>query len=96
MNVDVLQTNSGKISADDLREVCFQFRVHCNDTLLNRVMEYCDIDGDGLLDYNEFVNFLNWKDKPFYHATALGSTKAHLYLNKFIAIHLNLQERNTF
>ena len=72
MNVDVLQTNSGKISADDLREVCFQFRVHCNDTLLNRVMEYCDIDGDGLLDYNEFVNFLNWKDKPFYHATALG------------------------
>lgn len=26
-------------------------------------MDYCDNNNDGRIDYNEFVNFLNWKDK---------------------------------
>lgn len=24
---------------------------------------YCDVDGDGQINYDEFVNFFNWKDK---------------------------------
>ena len=24
---------------------------------------YCDVDGDGQINYDEFANFLNWKDK---------------------------------
>ena len=31
--------------------------------LLECMLDYCDIDGDGQIDYQEFANFLNWKDK---------------------------------
>lgn len=26
-------------------------------------MYYCDLNRDGFIDYLEFVNFFNWKDK---------------------------------
>jgi len=26
-------------------------------------MDYCDVDRDGKINYSEFANFLNWKDK---------------------------------
>ena len=26
-------------------------------------MDYCDTNKDGMIDYEEFANFLNWKDK---------------------------------
>ncbi len=26
-------------------------------------MDYCDTDKDGQINYQEFANFLNWKDK---------------------------------
>ena len=26
-------------------------------------MDFCDINKDGQIDYEEFANFLNWKDK---------------------------------
>ena len=27
------------------------------------MLAYCDVDGDGQINYEEFSNFLNWKDK---------------------------------
>eukprot|EP00118_Oscarella_pearsei_P004229 m.17710 g.17710 ORF g.17710 m.17710 type:complete len:550 (+) comp27541_c0_seq1:45-1694(+) len=51
---------SGKIDSDELREVCFQFNLPIDDDILRLLMEWCDADGDGQIDYEEFVNFLNW------------------------------------
>ena len=31
--------------------------------LLESLLAYCDVDGDGQINYAEFANFLNWKDK---------------------------------
>ena len=31
--------------------------------LLEAMFAYCDVDGDGQINYDEFANFLNWKDK---------------------------------
>ena len=54
---------SGKINMDDLREVCVQFNLPVEPELLEQLMDYCDLDKDGLISYVEFANFLNWKDK---------------------------------
>lgn len=27
---------------------------------------YCDVDGDGQINYDEFFNFFNWKDKMLF------------------------------
>ena len=58
-----LQDNSGKISLDELREVCIQFNLPVEPVLLESMFAYCDVDGDGQINYDEFANFLNWKDK---------------------------------
>jgi len=58
-----LQDNSGKISLDELREVCIQFILPVEPELLESMFAYCDVDGDGQINYDEFANFLNWKDK---------------------------------
>ncbi|KAL9958296.1 hypothetical protein ACROYT_G035296 [Oculina patagonica] len=54
---------SGKISLDELREVCMQFNLPVEPELLESMFAYCDVDGDGQINYDEFANFLNWKDK---------------------------------
>ncbi|KAJ7985431.1 hypothetical protein DPEC_G00351970 [Dallia pectoralis] len=53
----------GGIDKDDLREVCLQFNLDLSDPLLDSLMQYCDVDKDRLLNFQEFANFLNWKDK---------------------------------
>ena len=60
---DVLQDKSGKISLAELREVCIQFNLPVEPELLESMFAYCDVDGDGQINYDEFANFLNWKDK---------------------------------
>lgn len=54
---------SGKISLGELREVCIQFNLPVESELLESLLAYCDVDGDGQINYAEFANFLNWKDK---------------------------------
>jgi len=54
---------SGKISLAELREVCIQFNLPVEPELLESMLAYCDVDGDGQINYEEFSNFLNWKDK---------------------------------
>ncbi len=47
----------------ELRECCIQFNLPIDPELLVQLIDYCDINGDGAIDYSEFANFLNWKDK---------------------------------
>ncbi|XP_028985621.1 EF-hand domain-containing family member B isoform X2 [Betta splendens] len=53
----------GMIDKDDLQEVCRQFQLDVSDSVLNDLMDYCDADKDGFINFLEFANFLNWKDK---------------------------------
>ncbi|XP_013907187.1 PREDICTED: EF-hand domain-containing family member B [Thamnophis sirtalis] len=52
-----------KISREDLKKACFQLNLDLDDELLDSLFNYCDLDKDGFINYLEFVNFLNWKDK---------------------------------
>ena len=40
-----------------------QFNLPIEPDLLEQLMDYCDADRDGQINYTEFSNFLNWKDK---------------------------------
>lgn len=59
----MLQKGQGKIDKQDLKEVCHQFNMIISDPVLDDLMDYCDVDKDGLIGFMEFSNFLNWKDK---------------------------------
>ncbi|XP_063159943.1 EF-hand domain-containing family member B [Candoia aspera] len=52
-----------KISREDLKSTCYQLNLDLDDELLDSLFNYCDLDKDGFINYLEFVNFLNWKDK---------------------------------
>lgn len=51
------------IDKEDLQAVCSQFQLGVSGPVLDDLMDYCDIDKDGLINFLEFANFLNWKDK---------------------------------
>ncbi|XP_045394094.1 EF-hand domain-containing family member B [Lemur catta] len=53
----------GMIDKAELREACEQANLHLNEKLLDQLFDYCDVDNDGLINFVEFANFLNWKDK---------------------------------
>jgi len=55
--------NNGKITVNELKEICIQFNLPVEPELLDLLLRYCDANGDGVIDYLEFANFLNWKDK---------------------------------
>eukprot|EP00042_Codosiga_hollandica_P046709 m.494744 g.494744 ORF g.494744 m.494744 type:complete len:502 (+) comp57292_c0_seq5:1312-2817(+) len=52
---------SGFIDKNELQRMCVRFRVPIPDDLLGNLIEDCDANNDGLIDYNEFSNFLNWR-----------------------------------
>ncbi|KAM6209830.1 LOW QUALITY PROTEIN: EF-hand domain-containing family member B [Sarcoramphus papa] len=57
------KNGGGMIDKDDLRKSCSQLNLNLDDALLDSLFDYCDLDKDGLINYLEFANFLNWKDK---------------------------------
>ncbi|XP_063306764.1 EF-hand domain-containing family member B [Pelobates fuscus] len=57
------KNGDGKIDKDDLKRTCDQFGLDLDVELLDSLLEYCDVDNDGLINFVEFANFLNWKDK---------------------------------
>ncbi|NXA40103.1 EFHB protein, partial [Eudromia elegans] len=57
------KNGDGMIDKDDLRKSCFQLNLNIDAVLLDALFDYCDLDKDGQINYLEFVNFLNWKDK---------------------------------
>lgn len=50
------------IDKEDLQEVCRQFQLDVSDSVLHDLMDCCDADKDGFINFLEFANFLNWKD----------------------------------
>uniref|UniRef100_A0A3Q1GWY4 EF-hand domain family, member B n=1 Tax=Acanthochromis polyacanthus TaxID=80966 RepID=A0A3Q1GWY4_9TELE len=54
---------NGMIDKEDLLAVCHQFQLDVSGPVLDDLMDYCDADKDGLINFLEFANFLNWKDK---------------------------------
>lgn len=59
---NVEKAKIGKIDIESLRETCLQFNLPLSRKYLELLMEYCDANCDGYIDYVEFANFLNWKD----------------------------------
>ncbi|XP_068426465.1 EF-hand domain-containing family member B [Clinocottus analis] len=57
------KAGKGRIDKEDLQEVCRQFQLDLSQPVLEDLMDYCDTDKDGLINFLEFANFLNWKDK---------------------------------
>lgn len=57
------QKGKGMIDKEDLRAVCHQFQLNISESVLDDLMDYCDTDKDGFINFLEFANFLNWKDK---------------------------------
>uniref|UniRef100_UPI0037E82E0B EF-hand domain-containing family member B n=1 Tax=Semicossyphus pulcher TaxID=241346 RepID=UPI0037E82E0B len=53
----------GMIDKEDLQAVCDQFQLGVRGPVLDDLIDYCDLDKDGLINFLEFANFLNWKDK---------------------------------
>ncbi|KAF7643712.1 hypothetical protein LDENG_00234920 [Lucifuga dentata] len=53
----------GMIDKEDLQEVCGEFQMYLSGPVLDDLMECCDADKDGFINFLEFANFLNWKDK---------------------------------
>lgn len=56
----MLQECKGRISLGDLATVCWQYSLPTEPELLAQVMDYCDVDRDGFINYEEFSNFLNY------------------------------------
>ncbi|XP_035527590.1 EF-hand domain-containing family member B [Morone saxatilis] len=57
------KNGKGMIDKEDLRAVCRQFQLGVSEPVLDDLMDHCDTDKDGLINFVEFANFLNWKDK---------------------------------
>uniref|UniRef100_UPI00398EBD57 EF-hand domain-containing family member B isoform X2 n=1 Tax=Pristiophorus japonicus TaxID=55135 RepID=UPI00398EBD57 len=57
------KNGDGKIDKKELRDVCIQFNLNLEPKLIDELIEYCDTEGDGTINFLEFANFLNWKDK---------------------------------
>nr|XP_046254821.1 EF-hand domain-containing family member B [Scatophagus argus] len=53
----------GMIDKEDLQAVCRQFQLDVSEPVLDDLMDCCDADKDGLINFLEFSNFLNWKNK---------------------------------
>ncbi|XP_056618459.1 EF-hand domain-containing family member B isoform X3 [Triplophysa dalaica] len=63
------KTKRGKIDKEDLKEACRHFNMIISEPVLDDLMDHCDVDKDGLIDFLEFSNFLNWKDKMAINST---------------------------
>ncbi|NXV01574.1 EFHB protein, partial [Cettia cetti] len=57
------KNGNGIIHKDNLRRIFFQLNVNVDDELLDSLFDCCDLDKDGLINYLDFANFVNWKDK---------------------------------
>ncbi|XP_053819874.1 EF-hand domain-containing family member B isoform X4 [Vidua chalybeata] len=57
------KNGDGTIHKDSVRKVFFQLNMNLDDELLESLFDCCDLDKNGLINYRDFVNFLNWKDK---------------------------------
>lgn len=58
-----VQDGKGLVSTDDVQRVCDEFGLDVSRHTLEGLMEFCDVDSDGIVDFVEFSNYLTWKEK---------------------------------
>ena len=91
----MFQDQSGKINLSELREACQQFNLPVEPELLVQLMDYCDKDRDGQINYIEFANFLNWKDKiPSGFPPQSGKISCWVYNAEFGIFKIIFWEKN--
>eukprot|EP00118_Oscarella_pearsei_P010160 m.61257 g.61257 ORF g.61257 m.61257 type:complete len:819 (+) comp34984_c0_seq5:54-2510(+) len=54
--LDIDSDLSGKITPDELAMVCKRYGIEIDPVSLDDLIKRCDRDGDGMIDYNEFVH----------------------------------------
>ncbi|XP_078284009.1 EF-hand domain-containing family member B [Rhinoraja longicauda] len=57
------KNGDGKIDREELRDVLLQFNLKLDPKIIDELFDYCDLEGVGAINFLEFANFLNWKDK---------------------------------
>lgn len=57
------KNNNNAIDINELRRVCFEFNLPIDDDTLAALMAMTTKQGNTKIDYHQFVNLLNWKDK---------------------------------
>lgn len=57
------KNNNNAIDINELRRVCFEFNLPIDDETLASLMAMTTQKGNSKINYLEFVNLLNWKDK---------------------------------
>lgn len=43
--------------------MCDEFGLDVSRTTLEGLMEFCDVDSNGIVDFVEFSNYLTWREK---------------------------------
>ncbi|XP_008321509.1 EF-hand domain-containing family member B isoform X2 [Cynoglossus semilaevis] len=56
------KTGKGLINKEDIKTVFRKFQLNFTDDVIKDLVEFCDTDKDGHINFVEFANFLNWKD----------------------------------
>ncbi|XP_032906893.1 EF-hand domain-containing family member B isoform X2 [Amblyraja radiata] len=57
------KNGDGKIDQEELRDVLSQFNLNLDPKIMDDLFDYCDLEGVGAINFLQFANFLNWKDK---------------------------------
>lgn len=52
----------GLVHLSDLQQVCHEFHLDSSEKVLQQLLDDCDLDRDGGLNFLEFSNFLCWKE----------------------------------
>lgn len=79
------------IDREDLQAVCRQFQLDVSEPVLDDLMDYCDTDKDGLINFVEFANFLNWKDKML-----INSREQRIMINGQLKASVSVFTLNSF
>lgn len=58
------QTKTGFIPIGELKNISKSFKLPIQDHLLEKLLYHTKSNGDGHVDYQHFISFLNWRDQP--------------------------------
>lgn len=58
------QTKTGFIPIGELKNISKSFKLPIQDHLLEQLLYHTKSNGDGHVDYQHFISFLNWRDQP--------------------------------
>ncbi|KXJ13080.1 EF-hand domain-containing family member C2 [Exaiptasia diaphana] len=56
--------SSGYLPAKDIHNLCMRFKVPAKQELLDNVLSGTSTNQEGLTDYNQFLQLINWRDSP--------------------------------